>query len=299
MNRQDWRRELGVLNPGRWIQLPRDFILLGDTEAIFLTVLLNHVALEVEAKEDKNLWVKLPPERLEKKLPSYSRDKIKRLLRSLRGIVRVKAEGPPFRKRRWVLIDPSELWERILEEREKLRQGGKNAPLEEKGGKNPPLQKGEKNPPLKDVDPKEEIFPPDGGQCEKVRVKSIRLDPFRSLAERLHSAVSRVRAILSTSKPQTWAHSFRTLHKRGVPLEKLQKAMTWYEKVLREHGDLMRAGTTYLPIAYSGPKWIDKWESIEIGMEKALNPEGAERPRMNVRMLEVKRTEGSRYEWEE
>jgi len=100
----------------------------------------------------------------------------------------------------------------------------------------------------------------------RVRKKDDRSEEF---ANRLNEVVSSVRKVNATSKPHLWARSFQHLIRTGISQERIDAVLKWYENLLRRVGDLIRVPPPcYYPIAYSGPLWIKKWDSLEIAMHR-------------------------------
>lgn len=291
--RQNWLREIGLLNPGSWCPLVFTFMQYGESGAILLSVLLGQMSAEIAAEKDEDLWMRMPTNRIRAKLQTWTAQKVKRTLRQIEDLIEVKMTGVPKKSRqRWVRLRLDRLHE-VLRSRS---QGVKNDPSSQ-GVKNDPTQ-GVKNDPTR-IEENCRIDTAIASASHTVRVKSIQFAPYREFAQRLHEMVQSVRKVSSTARPGSWAQSFRTLHKRGVPIERIEAALDWYKATLKRYGDLMRAGTTYVPIAYSGPKWLDKWESLEAAMERDRAGEGREEGRkLNVRMKVVEKSSRSRVdEW--
>ena len=66
----------------------------------------------------------------------------------------------------------------------------------------------------------------------------------------------------------------------GVPRERLDAVLGWYERTLRQNGDLITSNPLFIPIAYSGPVWVKKWDSIEQAMQRATTKNGQKESQM-------------------
>ncbi len=276
-----WRR-LECFDAGPWLQVPRRFMEIFRTrEANVFACLVNIYCMRLEGNQDKDGWIRLPNKTIMTRLP-YARDRVQKAMACLRGrgVVRIKRRAAGVR---WVKLDLDAFT--ALE----ANTTGRISPNTTGRIKsNASLRRrtvGEKNSSR--------------GAPRVVRIKAIRVDHFRGFAEDLHEMVSKVRTVPTSSKPSTWAQSFRTLHRRGVPVERIAAALAWYRSTLREYGDLIRAGRTYVPIAYSGPRWLEKWEQLEQAMERGRADRGeATGPAMKVRMVRAsgKKSGGTSYE---
>ena len=79
----------------------------------------------------------------------------------------------------------------------------------------------------------------------------------------LAESIATVRKINLTTKVSSWATSFRKLHDiDGIPVPRIQDVLKWYCKQICS-GDLIRENSSYLPVAYSGPAFREKFARIE------------------------------------
>ena len=288
--RQEWLRTLGLMNPGAWCLFPYAFTVLGSDEAILLAALIDQLSCEIRAEKDEDLWMRMPTKRIMGRLRGWHSWKIKRALSSLRHVISVESRGVPKKSRqRWIKIDPERLRKALKQEGTELyhHEGGGYRTVPKGGGETVPIRtKQEDGQSYATASPRETF-----------RVKSLRYAPYREFAQRLHDAVQSVRKVNCTSKPSTWAQSFRTLHRRGATIERIEEVLKWYESTLKRYGDLMRAGTTFIPIAYTGPKWLDKWEALEGAMERERSSTSEEGPKLRPKLRIVKVVKSRHDEW--
>ena len=284
---------MGDCSPGSWFQT-RYFVLdafESIAEGVFMSLVLHQVDLEIQSGHDEHLWVRISNKRIQGKLKVYSDFMIKKYMRSIKrkGVIRIRVDRKRSRIR-WVMIDPHGFHAWMDSHRSDCTHESQRERSHPNHGSGRTRSDGERS-----FSGGGESHPPAAGSV--VRIKRIYPSPFLGFAERLHSAVTEVRKVSSSSKPGSWAHSFRVLHRRdGVPVERISSILAWYEKTLKKVGDLIRTPGTYIPIAYSGPKWLQKWDSLEAAMERDRGKGGEEGPPMKVR-LKVSKTHGSTREW--
>lgn len=91
---------------------------------------------------------------------------------------------------------------------------------------------------------------------------------WRKYATQLGDAIASVRKVNVTSKITGWAESFRKLHQvDGVPVLKIRKILKWYCRQIRE-GDLIKDNASFIPVAYSGATFREKFLRIEDAMKR-------------------------------
>lgn len=121
------------------------------------------------------------------------------------------------------------------------------------------------------------------------RAAAVKDGRWKKLAEKLHAGISRVRTVNKNSKTATWGASFRALHERdGIPVEKVQEVLDWYCQFLKQTGDQISTGNKYVPIAYTGQKFREKFDGLEAAMHRQGG--GTRAQKVKVREGDVRRT---------
>lgn len=91
-------------------------------------------------------------------------------------------------------------------------------------------------------------------------------------ATKLHNAINKVR---STGKVNitTWAMAIRKLNTvNGFHCHHIRDVLDWYCKTLEQEGDLILNNPHYIPIAYSGQAFKDKFTLIEQARDRRKPP---------------------------
>lgn len=128
---------------------------------------------------------------------------------------------------------------------------------------------------------------------ERVNGSSSKQSPhprWHRFASILAESISAVRGINVSSKLPSWAQSIEKIHRLdGVPIPRLQNVLKWYCTQVRK-GDLIKDNSSYLPIAYSGTAFREKFLRIEDAMRRARadreRREGPTGPKIKVITVE-------------
>ena len=96
---------------------------------------------------------------------------------------------------------------------------------------------------------------------------------WEKYANNLHDAINSVRQVNCNSSLLAWTNSFSLLHiDNEVSISRIRDVLKWYCVQIRK-GDLITNGNpNYLPIAYTGKEFRDKFGRIEATMEKMHKP---------------------------
>lgn len=112
---------------------------------------------------------------------------------------------------------------------------------------------------------------PDGdhdGETDSSRNGNILHPRWLKFATDLADAIASVRKINPRTKKSGWAQAFRRLHEVDkVPVLDIREVLRWYCSVVRQ-GDLIQDNSSYIPIAYSGATFREKFLRIQDAMER-------------------------------
>jgi hypothetical protein len=263
--REEWTRQMGFINPGAWCQYAFSFNAFGDSESILLAVLSGQFAAEIAAEKDEGTWMRMPTNRILAKLPCWTRQKVKRVLRGLRDVIDIEVRGT-WKKPRWVKLDPLRLQRRLAV----LSPGVTNDPSLFQGSKMTPPP-GVKNDPQDRRGGRIDLVPAGRGP---ITVKVLGMRPkvpahcpdcsstdWRLHGESLRTAIGKVTTVPKTAKPGQWGAQIRALHVRdGVPLAHVEEVLAWYGRALPLEGDINTNGNpNFMPVAYSGESFRKKF----------------------------------------
>ncbi len=105
------------------------------------------------------------------------------------------------------------------------------------------------------------------------------------MAHQLGKAIAKVRKVNNNSKATPWALSLRLLsEKDGITKDRIRRVMNWYCGQLQE-GDLIRNNPNYVPVAYSGQAFREKFLRIEDAMNRQLQDEGESSSPSRIKMV--------------
>lgn len=128
------------------------------------------------------------------------------------------------------------------------------------------------SPPTGDL--KDNTIAPHGGGAKRgleTSKKKERHPRWIKYATTLKDSISKVRNLNGNLKLQSWAEAFRKIHEVDkIPNSKIRSLLKWYCSQV-ERGDLIQDNSGYLPIAYSGKAFREKFERIEAAMHRKAN----------------------------
>lgn len=251
---------------GAWFHFPLVFMtFLSVEESVLLAFLINHYTLNRRNGNHKEGWVECTSRIIQKYIPMH-RNTITKAIAGLasHGVITTKVEGLPAIRR--FRVDGETLSEKarkpaVLSDAQKLcnllhtecaASCTKNVQyIKQQVVNNTPSHR--------------------SGTEKLFHVDNIHKSPYKGFAQRLLVMVSTVRKVNATSNPNLWYRSFEQLHRKGIPDESVDAVLTWYAKILKEHGDLTKdpEGHSYWqPVAYSGPKFKEIWDKLENAMQR-------------------------------
>lgn len=108
---------------------------------------------------------------------------------------------------------------------------------------------------------------PNSDECGKARSSKTPQHPrWKKFATKLEEAIQQVKKVNATSKKSQWAKQFELLHTRdGIPIPRIRSVLVWYCIELPNQDK-------YLPVAYSGAAFRQKFFKIEDAMDRMLVP---------------------------
>jgi len=138
-----------------------------------------------------------------------------------------------------------------------------------------------------------------GFRCEKGTPKTPELEKrWERYAKKLADAVGRVRKINQNSKVVGWASEIRKLHtKDQLDVRRIKRVLDWYCQAFEN--DLIQDNSKYLPIAYSGKSFRNKFLAIEDAKSRL---EGIARPKheeVQLTKAQKKSLEWTKQRWRE
>jgi len=109
---------------------------------------------------------------------------------------------------------------------------------------------------------------------------------WRRFATILGEAISSVRKINITTKLNSWSQAIQKIHTiDGVPIPRLHVVLKWYSSQIRK-ADLIKDNSSYLPVAYSGGAFREKFLRIEDALKRSRadkeRREGPSGPKIHV-----------------
>jgi len=100
---------------------------------------------------------------------------------------------------------------------------------------------------------------------------------WKKFATHLNEAISEVRKVSHSSSLGQWALSFHKLHTRdGVEIPRIRKVLKWYCAHIRK-GDVIRSNDDFVPVAYSGNAFRQKFIRIEDAMLRLSKPKNGDK----------------------
>jgi hypothetical protein len=116
---------------------------------------------------------------------------------------------------------------------------------------------------------------------------------WKQYANKLKEAIGTVRKLPITSNISKWELPLFKIHDLDkFPIDRIERVLNWYCKELQK-GDLIRDNSNFIPIAYSGAAFREKFERIEAAMLRQKSKQG----KVNKRQYYIEN--GIKYVWDE
>lgn len=257
----DLRRQLTCFNPGEWFQFPKRFLnIMSIREAVFLSGLINMTCIKIDAKEDEEGWISCTSNDVLNYLniPKHTQERILMKLKG-RHFIKIKKKGIPAK--RWIFINIHTICDNLKPQKESNL-------MQQNCGNSTPQKCGDYTLY------KESSY---NNKRQKLQNKKInkKIDHPRWIkyAQKLASSIQSVRQVNSNSNIRSWSNSFKLLHEKDeIPISKIHKVLNWYCSIIKK-GDLITSNEKYIPIAYTGQTFREKFLRIEDAMNRIINKE--------------------------
>ncbi len=261
----NYLQSLEYYDGGRFFQLPRDFInSLRDGESITLAVIINFARMDITSNKDKDKWVRMTSARIRSWLPSYSVQKIKRILGGLqrKKIIQLelRSRDKTMKRERWVFVDVECLQKWI--ERHQISPICSGPKPDSQQFINEPSDGSKMNHNYKEQDEKNTVGAEPRPFVIKIHKRIGEDAVWNEYGQQLKNAISKVTTVPKSAKPSQWGAAIRAVHKLdGYPTDQIKTILDWYCNVaLPLHGDVNTNGNPgRLPVAYSGKSFRDKF----------------------------------------